>query len=101
MVGVQSIADEVGWSARHLTERFRCEYGLTPKLAARLMRFERSHRLVQAGMSIAQAAGRCGYADQAHLTRDWRQFAGVSPARWMREDGLAFVQDRTGGSAAD
>ncbi len=93
------VAAEVGWSTRHLGERFRAEYGLSPKTVARVARFDRSHALLRRrGTSIAAVAARCGYADQAHLTRDWRDIAGITPTRWWADDDLAFVQDDEGGS---
>lgn len=102
---IAQLAHEVGWSTRHLGARFRAEYGLSPKTAARLMRFERSHRLIQrqvaqGALSLAAVAAECGFADQSHLDRDWVQFAGRSPTTWMREDGIAFVQDSGRAQAA-
>lgn len=92
---VRAVAAEVGWSTRHLGERFRHEYGFSPKTAARIARFDRSRRLLAVRHPLAEVAAVCGYADQAHLNRDWRQFAGTSPTRWAAEDQLAFFQDAT------
>ncbi|MEP6650823.1 MAG: AraC family transcriptional regulator [Lapillicoccus sp.] len=91
---VGGVASAVGWSTRHLEQRFRAEFGITPKSAARVTRFERS---VEAARSprrrLADIAAECGYADQAHLAREWRDLAGLPPSRWRVEDHLAFVQD--------
>lgn len=91
---ITSLADEVGWSRRHLTQRFREEVGLTPKQAARVVRFERSHALLQGAprVSLAELAVECGYYDQAHLTNEWRAIAGCSPTRWIADE-LPFLQD--------
>jgi AraC-like DNA-binding protein len=93
-VGVQELAAEVGWSRRHLTDRFQREYGLAPKVAARVLRFERAVAQVRspARPRLADVAARCGYADQAHLTREWQAIAGCTPGRWIAEE-LPYVQD--------
>jgi transcriptional regulator GlxA family with amidase domain len=91
---VAGVASDVGWSTRHLEQRFRGEFGITPKAAVRITRFERS---VDAARDprrrLADVAAECGYADQAHLAREWRDLAGRPPSRWRVEDDLAFVQD--------
>jgi AraC-like DNA-binding protein len=87
-IGVQDLAAEVGWSRRHLTERFTAEYGLPPKVAARVLRFERATGLLrrQPGIRLADLSTAVGYADQAHLTREFRAIAGCTPRQWMTEE---------------
>jgi AraC-like DNA-binding protein len=91
---VDELAGEIGWSRRHLTERFTREFGLGPKELARVVRFERSKSLLQRGGygSLAEVAARCGYYDQAHLAREWRQIAGCAPSAWLRSEDLPNVQ---------
>lgn len=92
---VRDVARRVGWSPRHLEQQFAREYGLAPKTAARVRRFERSVSLVSdPSRRLSDVAAECGYADQAHLARDWRDLAGVAPSRWRSEDVLA-VKDGT------
>jgi AraC-like DNA-binding protein len=87
-IAVQKLADEVGWSRRHLTDRFSTEYGLAPKVAARVLRFERAVGRLrqQPRIRLAELAAEFGYADQAHLSREWQSIAGCSPRRWMSEE---------------
>ncbi|MPY78620.1 MAG: helix-turn-helix domain-containing protein [Actinophytocola sp.] len=91
---VGAVATHVGWGRRHLSERFRAATGLTPKQAARIARFESVRALLTGPRwsSLADVAVRCGYADQAHLAREWRALAGCSIGTWLREE-LPFVQD--------
>jgi AraC-like DNA-binding protein len=98
--GVAELAREIGWSERHLSGRFRTEIGLTPKQAARVIRFDRARRLVAAtpDRSLARLAAECGYYDQAHLDRDFRQFAGCAPTRWLAEE-FRIVQDGAAAAA--
>jgi AraC-like DNA-binding protein len=79
------IAAEVGWSHKHLITRFRQQIGLSPKTAARLVRFERVWCRLDARRSLdwGQVAAEAGYADQAHLIRDFRQFTGTTPADFL------------------
>ncbi len=96
---IADLAAETGWSNRHLTSRFRAEVGLSPKAAARVIRFDRARRLLTAQASAAAAAepaaaryrladlaATCGYFDQAHLARDFRALAGCPPSQWLTEE---------------
>lgn len=93
-VAVGVLAAEVGWSRQHLGALFRREFGLTPKLAARVMRFEAAHRMLVGPWrpGLAEVAARSGYSDQAHFSRDWRALTGATPSTWLAEE-LPFVQD--------
>jgi AraC-like DNA-binding protein len=101
-VPVSVVAAQVGWSRRHLAERFRWTTGLTPKQLSRVARFEAARALLTdpTGPSLAQTAALTGYADQSHLDREWRGFTGCSPTTWLREE-LPFVQDDPPSCAAD
>jgi AraC-like DNA-binding protein len=95
-VGV--IAAEIGCSRRHLITRFREHVGVTPKLLARILRFERVVSLVDARTEIgwAEIAQVCGYYDQAHMIRDFNQFAGSPPSEFARRrlpDGGGVIGD--------
>ncbi|WP_104524171.1 AraC family transcriptional regulator [Blastococcus atacamensis] len=84
---VAEVAARVGWSVRHLEQRFRSETGLRPKEAARVVRFDRARRNLAARattgrrIDLAGLAADGGFTDQAHLTREWRAFSGLSPTR--------------------
>jgi AraC-like DNA-binding protein len=84
-LAVAALAEEIGCSRKHLTLRFAREFGIAPKPLARVLRFDRALRALRAGASsLAELAESCGYADQAHLTRDFREFAGAPPAAFLR-----------------
>ncbi len=86
-VRIGDVARDVGWSRRHLTTRMRAEIGVGAKDLARLARFQRSRRLIgRQDRGLAQVAADAGYADQSHLTAEWREFAGCSPGRWMSDE---------------
>lgn len=91
---VGRVADAVGWSRRHLAERFRTEIGLAPKATARVARFDRARRLVarRRHRTLADVAAEAGYADQAHFNREFRELAGRTPREWLAEE-LPSVQD--------
>ena len=95
---VAAVAARIGWSTRHLEQRFRAETGLAPKEAARVVRFDRARRelAVRAvegrALDLAGLARATGFADQAHLTREWRAMSGLPPTRWLAAE-FGFVQD--------
>ena len=81
---IHRLAAEVGWSHKHLITRFRQQVGLPPKTAARLVRFDAVWRRLSIDPPARwdEVAVECGYADQPHLIRDFRQFTGVSPTEF-------------------
>lgn len=94
-VPVAAVAAEVGWSRRHLSERFGREVGFPPKALARVVRFQAAVDLLKRdpARSLADLAAVTGYADQPHLNRDFRAFAGLSPSGWLAAEDLPLVQD--------
>ncbi|WP_119292365.1 helix-turn-helix domain-containing protein [Streptomyces sp. YIM 130001] len=100
-VRVERLADEAGWSRKRLWSRFRDQVGLTPKRAAQLVRFDHAvHRLAE-GQASALVAAEGGYADQSHLHREVRSFAGLTPtaaaaAQWLDVDDVAWARSRAG-----
>jgi AraC-like DNA-binding protein len=80
---IGDVAREVGWSHKHLITRFKQQVGLAPKTAGRLIRLDRVWRSLDrpGPRHWAQIAAETGYADQAHLIREFRRFTGTTPAR--------------------
>ncbi|MFI2713660.1 helix-turn-helix domain-containing protein [Micromonospora sp. NPDC018662] len=80
---VAATAAEVGLGVRALHRRSRALFGYGPKTLARILRLRRALDLARGGVPLAEVAVRSGYADQAHLTRDVRELAGVPPTRLL------------------
>jgi AraC-like DNA-binding protein len=82
---ISGLATQLGWSHRRLIARFREQIGLAPKTVARVMRFDRAvtelRRSTRRG--LVGIAYECGYFDQAHLNRDFRQLAGTTPTAFV------------------
>ncbi|MBO0880265.1 MAG: AraC family transcriptional regulator, partial [Mycobacterium sp.] len=94
-VRIERLAAEVGWSRKRLWSRFRAQIGLTPKRAARLVRFDHAAHRLAAGHSAAVVAAESGFADQSHLHWDVMAFAGLTPtavagAPWLAVDDVAW-----------
>jgi len=100
---IGELAATVGASRRYLAARFREEVGLGPKKMARVLRFADVRRRLEAEPAgLADIAQACGYCDQAHLNRDFRELAGTTPGDFVArqtavagraEPQVTFVQD--------
>jgi AraC-like DNA-binding protein len=86
-VTVQTIRS--GLSHRRFIELFRREVGLPPKTFCRILRFQRALRLIatESCPDFAGLALDCGYCDQAHLIRDFKAFAGITPTVYLGRRG--------------
>jgi AraC-like DNA-binding protein len=105
-VPIRELARASGWSHRHFTERFRTGVGVAPKAFARIARFEAAFaRLAEATRPRwAELALDCGYFDQAHMIRDFRELAGATPTEVLRRrapDGLGLLDETELGSLSE
>ncbi|MBM7773942.1 AraC-like DNA-binding protein [Actinokineospora baliensis] len=85
-IRVDALAREVGLSRQHLSTSFHRDIGLPPKSVARVARSHRAVRLMTGSTPppLTTIAAHCGYADQAHLNRDFRQLVGCTPTELVR-----------------
>lgn len=88
---VSAVAADLGVSERHLRRVFREAIGVSPKAFAKLVRF---HRALHAAREDGRAgwgsiAAQTGYYDQAHLIKEFRAIAGVTPRALLGELGEA------------
>ena len=80
-IPIENIASLSCLSLRQFERKCRERLGVAPKLYARLARFSKAYRLRESNPNLpwTQITYECGYFDQMHLIRDFKQFAGVSP----------------------
>jgi AraC-like DNA-binding protein len=83
---IRRIVQNSGYSHRSVMSLFRRSVGLTPKRYWRVLRFQRVLGMVfgPGGVSLADAALEAGYADQAHFSREFKAFTGVTPSEYRR-----------------
>jgi AraC-like DNA-binding protein len=82
---VAAIATTTGLSQRRLIEVFTAAVGITPRRFGRIVRFQRATALARgSALDWARVAHACGYFDQAHLIRDCRELAGMTPGELRR-----------------
>ncbi len=81
---VARLADDLGLSTRQLHRRSLDAFGYGPKVLHRVLRFDRAVKLAWTGVPFADIAYRTGYADQAHLSREVKDLAGVPLGRLIR-----------------
>jgi AraC-like DNA-binding protein len=87
LMSVRDVADRIGWSTRQLQRRFKESVGISPKLFGRMQRFQRVFRSMESpAPDWVNAAVRCGYYDQAHLIRDFREFSGKTPTALLDQE---------------
>jgi len=95
---IGALAQKVGLTTRHLQTLFQREVGRGPKTVARLIRFEHAVAMISdsvrrsARVDLATVAASTGYYDQAHLTREFTEFAGAPPRVWLAEE-FRSIQD--------
>ena len=91
-VRVESVADRLGVTARHLRRAFTENVGIGPKEFARTVRLQRAVRMAATSCDWARIAADAGYYDQAHLIADFRQLVGLTPGAFLKRAGGRIIQ---------
>ncbi|MCA1635610.1 MAG: AraC family transcriptional regulator [Acidobacteria bacterium] len=83
---VAELSRSSGFSNKHFITRFKKSVGTTPKLLARILRFQSVIHLVKdrAQVNWAEVAQRCGYYDQAHMIKDFQSFSTSTPTDYLK-----------------
>jgi AraC-like DNA-binding protein len=81
-VSLSELSAVAGLSRFELVRRFRSDVGLPPHTFQLDLRIKRARGMLAAGQTPAAVAAACGFADQAHLTRTFKRFVGVTPTRF-------------------
>ncbi|MBI1252058.1 MAG: helix-turn-helix domain-containing protein [Alphaproteobacteria bacterium] len=83
---IAAIASCIGWSRKRFTEVARETLGVGPRAFRRLLRFNAAAEALRRKTyaSLADLAAACGYADQAHMNREFKEFAELTPAETAR-----------------
>ncbi|HEV2700339.1 MAG TPA: helix-turn-helix domain-containing protein [Steroidobacteraceae bacterium] len=81
---IAELQHETGYSAKHFIALFKSAVGITPKHYWRIQRFNTVLRCLAAegDCNLAETAAAVGYSDQAHMTREFREFAGITPTQY-------------------
>ncbi|MBK8466919.1 MAG: AraC family transcriptional regulator [Chloracidobacterium sp.] len=86
-MSVGDCAAYLNWSERRLERAFNEQIGLSPKLFARIIRFQTFLDAIGSNDStLLDGALKAGYYDQAHMIKDFRNFSGVTPTEYFGRD---------------
>jgi transcriptional regulator GlxA family with amidase domain len=85
-IRVESVANRLGVTSRHLRRAFTETIGIAPKHFARSVRLQRALRMVAASNDWSRVATDAGYYDQAHLIADFRELLGLTPGAFVKRN---------------
>jgi AraC-like DNA-binding protein len=83
---LETLAPVVRLSCSHFARACRNTFGFTPRQLVLRRRLERAMALIRDRTPLSQVALACGFADQAHFSRLFRQAVGTSPSQWRRDN---------------
>jgi len=84
---IDDLANLVALSRSHFSRAFKRSLGFSPMEYVVVRRVERAKAMISGTREpLAEVALACGFADQSHLNRRFRDIVGISPGRWRRSN---------------
>lgn len=92
---IDVLATQTGYSVRQLERRFLQSTGLSPKRLTRIFRLQRLVQHLETGSAanLTTLAHALGYADQAHMSRDFKQLVGLTPSAYLGKEEPLYFDD--------
>jgi AraC-like DNA-binding protein len=82
LIPTAALAEMIGLTESHLIRAFHLEFGLPPHAYHLRLRLALAADLLSYGLSVSTVANECGFADQSHLSRKFKEVYGLTPAAW-------------------
>ena len=89
-VSTATLAERSGLTESHFIRAFHHEFGLPPHAYHMRLRLAEASKLLARGDSVSTVAYDCGFADQSHLSRKFKEVYGVAPGEWASVVGEGF-----------
>ena len=94
LIPTAALAEMVGLTESHFIRAFHLEFGLPPHAYHLRLRLALAVELLSYGLSVVTVANECGFADQSHLSRKFKEVYGVTPAAWGAAVGVGRGSER-------
>ena len=82
LIPTAALAEMIGLTESHFIRAFHLLFGLPPHAYHLRLRLALAVELLSSGLSVAAVANECGFADQSHLSRNFKKVYGLTPAAW-------------------
>ncbi|MFI3212642.1 MAG: AraC family transcriptional regulator [Eubacteriales bacterium] len=86
-ISIKSIASETGYSECYIRRTFEKVNGITPKLYEKYVRFQlviRNMEKLDKHTKLNEVATKYGYYDQSHMSKEFKQFVGMTPEKYRK-----------------
>lgn len=93
-LGIEEICEETGLSKKQLERKFLSTAGTTPKIFSRICRFLNlcQHLETYKGKTFAELTHDCGYFDQSHFIKEFKEFSGYTPKEFFKKENVYFTE---------
>lgn len=82
-ISIQTLADKSHMSKSTFSRKFRETFGESPSSYIKKFRLEMACKFLKAGHHLSEVANRCGFCDQSHFTKDFRQYTSLTPRQYQ------------------
>ena len=86
-LGLDEIADRVGYTRRHVERLFQTTVGQSPGKVYHNLRLDHGHNLLcSTNLTLSEIAAACGFESRSHFSKSFRKRFGIPPSRQHRRD---------------